>query len=85
MDGAGGRTDTRRSNQGVCHQDTRCGVSRDSKTSNAIVQLRKIPHSQTKLASQPEGFGLMATSAMRERKAMQPGTFDGKLRNAINW
>ncbi len=55
----------------VCHQDTRGGVSRDSKTSNSIVRLRKIPHSLIKLTSQAAGFGLMAPSAKRERKAMQ--------------
>jgi hypothetical protein len=63
----------RRPNQDGCHQDSRCGVSRDSKPSNAIIQLRKIPHSQTKLASHPKGFGVKATSAMRERKATEQG------------
>jgi hypothetical protein len=65
--------------RGVCHQDTRWGVSQDSKTSNSIVQLRKIPHSQTKFATQPEGFGLMATSVMYERKATQQGMSTANL------
>ena len=54
-------------------------MGRDSKLSNSIVQLRKIPHSQTQVGFTPEGFGLMATSAMREMKAMQQGTSTANL------
>ena len=77
--------DTRRPNQGVSHQDTRCGVSRDSKISNSIVQLPEIPHSQTKLASQPEGFGLMGHVSHAREEINAAGNVDGKLRNAILW
>ena len=49
------------------------------------VQLRKIPHSQTKLASQPEGFGLMGHVSHAREEINAAGNVDGKLRNAILW
>jgi hypothetical protein len=45
-------------------------VRRNSKSGNTITRRGKMPQPPAKLVSQPEGFGLMATSVIHARRAM---------------
>lgn len=60
-------------------------MRRDSKTRNSIVQLRKIPHSQTKFGFTTGRIWFHGHVAHAREESNATGSVDGKIRNAINW